>query len=113
VAFDQCVSSTLEIQSTTQGGTLEIQVLPKGEMFDIVFPMETSAMWRGIAHGLELLKKGIIWQVKSRNKIPDLEGLLDSEAIVLQTEPQEGKITSPLGVTANVNTTGQIVPLSL
>uniref|UniRef100_A0A453LM54 Reverse transcriptase zinc-binding domain-containing protein n=1 Tax=Aegilops tauschii subsp. strangulata TaxID=200361 RepID=A0A453LM54_AEGTS len=34
-----------------------------GNLGDTVFSGNASAVWRGIEHGLELLKKGIIWRV--------------------------------------------------
>jgi hypothetical protein len=48
---------------------LKVKYYLNGELVDTVFPMEISPMWRGIAYGLELLKKGIIWWVGSGSKI--------------------------------------------
>lgn len=36
---------------------------------DTIFPREASPTWRAIEHGLDLLKKGIIWRVRSGTKI--------------------------------------------
>lgn len=36
---------------------------PNGHLIDTVFPTDSSEVWRGICHGLELLKKGIIWRI--------------------------------------------------
>jgi hypothetical protein len=36
---------------------------PNGELLDTSFPQACSASWRGIIHGLELLKKEVIWRV--------------------------------------------------
>jgi hypothetical protein len=36
---------------------------PRGNIIDTVFRAEASPMWHGIEHGLELLKKGIIWRI--------------------------------------------------
>jgi hypothetical protein len=41
----------------------------KGELVDTVFLSETSPTWRGIEHGLSILKKGIIWRVGDGSKI--------------------------------------------
>lgn len=42
---------------------LKSKYYPKGDLLDMVFATEASQVWRGIEHGLELLKKGIIWRV--------------------------------------------------
>jgi hypothetical protein len=34
-----------------------------GRLVDTVFTGNASAVWRGIEHGLELIKKGMIWRV--------------------------------------------------
>jgi hypothetical protein len=36
---------------------------PRGNIIDTVFRAEASPVWHGIEHGLELLKKGIIWRI--------------------------------------------------
>lgn len=36
---------------------------PRGNLVDTVFRKEASPVWRGIEHGLQLLKEGIIWRV--------------------------------------------------
>jgi hypothetical protein len=36
---------------------------PRGNLLDTVFRAEASPVWHGIEHGLDLLKKGIVWQV--------------------------------------------------
>ena len=36
---------------------------PQGHILDTVFPHASSVTWQGISHGLELLKKGVIWRV--------------------------------------------------
>uniref|UniRef100_A0A453E746 Uncharacterized protein n=1 Tax=Aegilops tauschii subsp. strangulata TaxID=200361 RepID=A0A453E746_AEGTS len=42
---------------------LKAKYFPSGHLLDIVFPNSGSAVWKGVLHGLELLKKGIIWCV--------------------------------------------------
>ena len=37
---------------------------PHGHLLDTVFPHVTPTTWQGIMHGLELLKKGVIWRVR-------------------------------------------------
>jgi hypothetical protein len=48
---------------------LKAKYYPRGDLIDTVFPTEASPTWRSIQHGLELLKQGIIWRVRSGNKI--------------------------------------------
>jgi hypothetical protein len=48
---------------------LKAKYYPNGHILDTVFPNETSASWKGMEHGLELLKNGIIWQVGNGEKI--------------------------------------------
>jgi hypothetical protein len=48
---------------------LKAKYYPRGELIDFVFPSEASPTWRSIEHGLDLLKKGIIWRVRSGSKI--------------------------------------------
>lgn len=40
---------------------LKARYYPNGNLGDTVFTHNASTVWRGIEHGLELLKKGIIW----------------------------------------------------
>ena len=42
---------------------MKAKYYPLGHLIDTVFPQATSLTWQGIMHGLELLKKGIIWRV--------------------------------------------------
>jgi hypothetical protein len=39
------------------------------ELVDTVFSGEASPTWRVIEHGLELLKKGIIWRISTGEKV--------------------------------------------
>jgi hypothetical protein len=36
---------------------------PRGNLLDTVFKADASPVWRGIEHGLELLKQGIVWRI--------------------------------------------------
>lgn len=42
---------------------LRAKYYPRSNLLDTVFSSSSSAVWKGIVHGLELLKKGIIWRV--------------------------------------------------
>jgi hypothetical protein len=48
---------------------LKAKYYPNGELVDTVFPVEESPTWRAVEHGLELLKKGIIWRISSGTKV--------------------------------------------
>jgi hypothetical protein len=48
---------------------LRAKYYPQGELTDTAFLVEASPTWLAIIHGLELLKKGIIWRVGSGSKI--------------------------------------------
>jgi hypothetical protein len=48
---------------------LKAKYYPMGELVDTTFPTEVSPTWRAIMHGLELLKKGIIWRIQSGAKV--------------------------------------------
>jgi hypothetical protein len=43
---------------------LKAKYYPRGELVDRAFPMDVSHTWRAIMHGLDLLKKGIIWCIQ-------------------------------------------------
>jgi hypothetical protein len=40
-----------------------------GNLLDTIFVKNASASWKGVEHGLELLKKGTIWRVGNGSKI--------------------------------------------
>ena len=42
---------------------LKAKCYPRGNLLDTVFSSNSSAVWKGIVHGLDLVKKGIIWRV--------------------------------------------------
>lgn len=42
---------------------------PRGHIIDTVFTGNASPTWRAVEHGLELLKKGIIWRVGNGDSI--------------------------------------------
>jgi hypothetical protein len=48
---------------------LKAKYYPNGDLVDMVFPGEASPTWKAIEHGLELVKKGIIWPIGSRTKV--------------------------------------------
>jgi hypothetical protein len=48
---------------------LKSKYYPNGNLLDTVFPSDTSTSWKGVEHGLELLKKGVIWRIGDGEKI--------------------------------------------
>lgn len=48
---------------------LRAKYYPNGNLLDTVFPSNSSAVWKGIEHGLNLVKKGMIWRVGNGNLI--------------------------------------------
>jgi hypothetical protein len=48
---------------------LKAKYFPVGELTDTAFIKNPSPGWQGIMHGLELLKKGIVWRVGNGQKI--------------------------------------------
>ena len=42
---------------------LRAKYSPTGNLLDTIFSRTSSAVWKGIEQGLELVKKGIIWRV--------------------------------------------------
>lgn len=48
---------------------LKSKYYPKGDLLDTVFASDASQVWRGIEHGLELLKKGLVWRVGNGKRI--------------------------------------------
>ena len=48
---------------------LKAKYFPNANLLDTAFPINQSPTWKAIVHGLELLKKGVIWRVGSGNSI--------------------------------------------
>jgi hypothetical protein len=48
---------------------LKAKYYPSGELTDTSFIKNASPGWQGVMHGLELLKKGIVWRVGNGRKI--------------------------------------------
>lgn len=49
--------------------SLKAKYFPNGELIDSVFTADASPSWKGIEHGLELLKKGLIWLIGVGDKV--------------------------------------------
>jgi hypothetical protein len=48
---------------------LKAKYYPRGELTDTTFIKNSSAGWQGIAHGLELLKKGLVWRIGNGERV--------------------------------------------
>jgi hypothetical protein len=48
---------------------LKARYYPNGRLEDTVFPAGASTTWQGVQHGLELLKRGLIWRVGNGESI--------------------------------------------
>jgi hypothetical protein len=48
---------------------LKARYYPSGDLLDTAFIQNQSQTWQGVVHGLELLKKGIIWRIGSGSKV--------------------------------------------
>jgi hypothetical protein len=57
---------------------LKAKYYPRMDLMDAVFSSDVSPTWRAVEHGLELLKKGVIWRVRSGAKNTDMAGSLDT-----------------------------------
>ena len=44
---------------------LKAKYFPNGNLMDTTFPCDQSQTWKAIVHGLELLKKGVLWRIGS------------------------------------------------
>jgi ribonuclease HI len=48
---------------------LKAKYYPSGDLLDTAFIQKTSQSWQGVIHGLELLKKGVIWRIGSGTQV--------------------------------------------
>jgi hypothetical protein len=59
----------LQNPDTLCAQVLRAKYYPTGSLLDTVFTGNSSATWQAIVHGLDLLKKGIIWRVGNGENI--------------------------------------------
>ena len=48
---------------------LKSKYFPNGDLLDTAFPSQSSPVWKAIVHGLDLLKKGVIWRIAEGTRI--------------------------------------------
>jgi hypothetical protein len=58
---------------------LKAKYYPSGYLLDTTFIQQQSQSWQGVLHGLELLKKGIIWRIGDGSKVKNLSRQLAPE----------------------------------
>jgi hypothetical protein len=59
----------LEFPDSLCARVLKAKYYPRGDLLDTVFTGNPSSTWTAISHGLELLKKGIIWRIGNGQNI--------------------------------------------
>jgi hypothetical protein len=59
----------IEFPNSLCAKLMKAKYFPNGDLLDTTFPLQTSPTWKAIMHGLELLKKGMIWRVADGTKI--------------------------------------------
>ena len=72
--FNQALLSRQAWRLITRPNSLCARVLkaryyPNGKLEDTVFSGNASSSWQAISHGLDLLKKGLLWRVRNGNSI--------------------------------------------
>jgi hypothetical protein len=72
--YNQALLARQAWRLLTSPGSLCARVLkaryyPSGELIDTVFAGNPSSTWTTISHGLDLLKKGVIWRVGNGRNI--------------------------------------------
>lgn len=53
----------IDVPNSLCARLLKAKYYPNSDILDTVFPANSSVVWKGIVHGLELVKKGVIWRV--------------------------------------------------
>jgi hypothetical protein len=48
---------------------MKAKYYPNGDLLDKAFPTQTSPIWKGLMHGLELVKRRTIWRVADGTRI--------------------------------------------
>lgn len=72
--FNQAMFARQAWRILSNPGSLCPQVLkaryfPEGHMEDMVFGSNASQRWQSIVHGLELLKRGLVWRIGNGSSV--------------------------------------------
>ena len=59
----------IEYPESVCARVLKAKYYPSGDLIDTAFIQNTSPCWQGIMHGLDLLKRGVIWRINSGTKV--------------------------------------------
>lgn len=70
---------------------LKAKYYPNCELIDAVFPADVSPTWKAVEHGLELLKKGLIWRIGDGRKVRIWKDHWIPRQSSLKLSPQNGR----------------------
>ena len=76
---------------------LKAKYYTKGSLKDTVFASNVSSTWHAIHHGLDLLKKGLIWSIGSGQASEGIEGPVVVPTAFLSCRHQPCKLQASLG----------------
>lgn len=67
---------------------LKAKYFPNGSLLDTVFTGHSSAIWKGILHGLDLVKRDLIWRIGTEpqselGEVPGSPGAVTSDLLLL------------------------------
>jgi hypothetical protein len=69
---------------------LKARYYPSGHLLDTAFIQNQSRTWQGVVHGLELLKKGIIWRIGNGSSVKIYRDNWLPRACALQVDGKKG-----------------------
>ena len=67
--FSASTIYTVEFPDSLCARVLKARYYPRGNLVDTVFTGRASSSWQAIAHGVDLLKQGVIWRVGNGERI--------------------------------------------
>ncbi|CAN6246919.1 unnamed protein product [Urochloa humidicola] len=59
----------IEFSDSLCARLLKAKYYPRGSVVDTVFSSNSSQTWQSIQHGLELVKKGVVWRIGCRSQV--------------------------------------------
>jgi hypothetical protein len=77
------VTSELTVPHSFCDQVLKVKYYPRGQLHDTVFSANASPSWQGVQHGLDLLKRGLLWHI-GNGEILNLAGSLDTKTPLIQ-----------------------------
>jgi hypothetical protein len=70
---------------------LKAKYYPNGELVDMFFLSEASLTWKAIEHGLDLVKRGIIWRIGSGSRVQIWRDLWIARALFRKISLKKGR----------------------